>query len=79
MDDSTKVRYNIILDKYLLTELRLHLNIYEYVIEAGDGPLKGSTELIIDLGAYWFKYLNNGGNKPEEYSMTAYLDELYES
>ena len=52
MDDSTKVRYNIILYRYLLTELRLHLNIYEYVIEAGDGPLKGSTELIIDLGAY---------------------------
>ena len=52
MDDSNKVRYNIILDKYLLTELRLHLNIYEYGIEAGDGTLKGSTELIIDLGAY---------------------------
>ena len=65
MDDSNKVRYNIILDRYLLIALRLHLNSYEYVIEAGDGPLKGSTALMIDLGAYEFKYLNTGGDKPE--------------
>ena len=58
MDDSAKVRYEMILGRYVLTALGLNLKISYHVIEEDDGPLKGLTALIADLGRYEFKYLN---------------------
>ena len=60
MDDSARGRYNVILGRYLLTELVFNLNFSKHVIKADDGPFIGSTTPMVDLGAYTFKYLNIG-------------------
>ena len=44
----------LILGKYLLTALVLNLKLSGHVIEAYDGPLKGSTTPMINLGTYAF-------------------------
>ena len=51
-DDSAKSIYDIILGRYLLTELKLNLNISEHVIKSDDGPFIVSTAPMVDLGAY---------------------------
>ena len=43
MDESAKGRCDMILGRYLLTELGLNLKLSDYVIEANDGPSKGLT------------------------------------
>ena len=48
------------LGQNLLTELGLNLKLSEHFIKADDGPFKGSTAPIFDLGTYEFKYLNTG-------------------
>ena len=50
----------------------------KHVIEAGDVPLKVSTETIIDLGTYDIKYLNTGKITPEKSFTNVYIDEVYE-
>ena len=52
MDESTKGRYDMILVRYLLIALVLNLKLPDSVIEADDGPFKGSAPPIIDLGKY---------------------------
>ena len=47
-DDSAKGRYDMILGRDLLTELGLNLKFSEHVIEADDGPFKGSKTIIVD-------------------------------
>ena len=49
----------------ILTLLSLNLKISEHVIKADDGPLKGSTLPMVDLGTYQFKDLNTGTISPE--------------
>ena len=66
VDDPAKGGYSTILGRYLLTELGLNINIYDHVIEAHDGPLKGSTAPMVDMGRYEFKGLNAGKIIPEE-------------
>ena len=66
VDDSFNGRYDMILGQYLLTELVLNLKHYKHVIEAGDGPFKGSTTPMVNLSTYIFKYLNTGKITPEE-------------
>ena len=51
MNYSTKGGYDMIIGRHLLTELG---------IEADDGPFKGSTTPMVDLGTYIFKYSNTG-------------------
>ena len=58
VDDSAKDRYDMILGRYLLTELGLNLKFSEHVIKADDGPFKGSTAPMVDFGTYIFKDLN---------------------
>ena len=52
VDDSAKDRYDIILGRDLITALVLNLKFSVRIIEAYDGPLKGSTSLIVDLSAF---------------------------
>ena len=52
VDDSDKGGSDIILGRYLLIELVLNLKFYYHVIEADDGPFKGSTTPMVDLGTY---------------------------
>ena len=66
VDDSTKGRYYMILGKYLLTELVLSLKLSDHIIKAYDGPFKGYTTPMIDLGTYEFKDLNTDKITPEE-------------
>ena len=65
VDESAKGRYDMILGRYLLTNLGLNLKFSERVIEAGDGTFKGSTAPMVYLSTYEFKYLNTGKIKPE--------------
>ena len=58
MDDSSKGRYNMILERDLLTELGLNIKLSEQVIKADYGPFNGSKTPMVDLGTYIFKYLN---------------------
>ena len=64
MDFFSKGRYDIILGRYILTELGLNLNFSKHIIKADYGTLKGSTPPMVDLGKYQFKYLNTGKIKP---------------
>ena len=53
--DSVKGRYDMIFNRYLLTDLWLNIKLSEHVIKADDGPLKWSTEPMVDLGTYELK------------------------
>ena len=48
---------NMVLGRYLLTELLLNIKIYKHVIKSGDGPLKGSIAPMLDLGTPKFTVL----------------------
>ena len=50
VDESAKGRYDMILGRYLLTNLGLNLKFSYHFIEADNGPFKGSTSPIFDLG-----------------------------
>ena len=60
VDESAQGRYDMILGRYIRTELGLNLKLSDHVIEAYDRYLKGSTEPMVYLGTYEFKYLNTG-------------------
>ena len=66
VDDSTKVRYDIILRQEILTELGLYLKLYKHVIKVDYVPYKGSITPMVDFVTYIFKYLNTGRIKTEE-------------
>ena len=77
--DSARDRYDMILGRYILTELGLNQNKIKHVIEASDGSFIGSTAPMVDLGAYLFKYLNTGKLNLKICFTGAYFKELYES
>ena len=52
VDDSAKSIYDMILGRYIITELILNLRLSDHVIEADDGPFKGYTAPMFDLGMY---------------------------
>ena len=60
VDDSDKISYDMIVTRYLLTELILSLKFSEHVIKADGGHFKESTTPMIYLGTYVFKDLNTG-------------------
>ena len=49
VDESDRVRYNMILVRNILKSLRLNLKSSKPVIESGERPLKGSTAPMIYL------------------------------
>ena len=55
VDDSVKIRFNMILYIYLLSELGLYLKLSDHVIEGGDGLFKRHKPPMVDLGTYEFK------------------------
>ena len=65
VDDSAKGRHYMILGRDLLIELGLYLKFSKHVIESDDGPFKGSTTPMVDLGTYICKYLNTGKITPK--------------
>ena len=65
VNDFSKGICNMILGRDILTALGLDLELSDYIIETNDGPIKGSTEPMVDLGTYEFKYLNTGNITPE--------------
>ena len=69
----------MILGRCIWTELVWNLRFSYHVIEADDGPVKGSMEPMVDLGMYEFTDLETGKTKPEESFMNDYTEELYES
>ena len=77
VDYSAKVRYNMILGRYLLRELGFNLNFSKHAIEGGDRPLKGSTPPMVDLGPYKFKDLIAGKITPGESFINAYVEEVF--
>ena len=78
VDDSDNSRYDMILGRDLLTALGLNLKSSDHVIEADDGPFKGSTPPMVDMGMYEFKYLNTGNITPEELFMNVYTEVMHE-
>ena len=60
-----RVRYEIILRRYILTAPELNLDFYKHFIVEDDGPLKESTTTMVDLVIYDFKILNKGKITPE--------------
>ena len=79
MDDSSKVRYDMILGKYLLTYLGFNLKISDHVIEVDDGPFKGPLSLMVNMGTCEFKDLNTAKIPPEELFTNFYTEEIHES
>ena len=69
----------MILGRDLLISLGLNIKLSDHVIEADDGPFKGSTTSIVDMGTYEFKDLNTEKITPEELFMNAYTEETDES
>ena len=64
MNYSAKGIYDMILWPDILTKLGLNLKFSDHIIKSDDGPLKGSTTTMVDLGAYECKYLNTSEITP---------------
>ena len=65
MNESARVKYDMIWGEDIWTELVLHLTFSEHVIEADDGPFNGCKTPMVDLSMYIFKDLNTGKTTPE--------------
>ena len=78
-DESNKGRYDIILGRYIRTELWLNLKFSDQIIEADDGPFKGSTAPMVDLGTYKFKDIKTGKITPESLFTNSYTEEINKS
>ena len=51
----------------------------DHVIKSYDGPFKGSTEPMVDLGLCDVIILNTGKIVPKELFLNAYAEEIHES
>ena len=78
VDDSAKVRYDMILGRVLLIEFEFNSKLSDHIIESNSWPFKGSTAPMVDLGAYELKNLNTGEITPAESFTNAYADEVDE-
>ena len=65
VDDSAKGRYDMILGRDILIELRSNLRFSDHIIKADYGPFKGSKIPMVDLGKCEFKDLNIGKITPK--------------
>ena len=75
MGDSAKGRHDMILGRDLIKVLGLNLEFSEHIIDADDGPLKGLTASMVDLGTYEFKILNTWKITPTESFKNTYTEE----
>ena len=48
----TKGGYGMILGRDILTESGLNFKLSDHIIEADDGPFKGSTTTMVNFGTY---------------------------
>ena len=64
VDRSTNSRYNMILGRYLLTDLGLDHKFSENIIIGCGGPFKGCSAPMVDLSTYYFKPLTDNKVKP---------------
>ena len=74
VDNSAKGIYDLILGIDLIIPLVLNLKLSDHVIDADDGPLKGYTAPMVDVGTYEYKYLNTGNITPEESFMNSHAE-----
>ena len=65
IDKSTTGRYDMILGRYLLTELGLDLEFSENVIHGREGPYKLCSAPMVDVNNYDFNILTAKKGKPE--------------
>ena len=79
MNDSAKGRYDMILGRYLLTDLGLNLNFFDQLIEEYYGYFKGSTAPMVDMGNDEIKDLNTGNITPEGLFTNDYKEETHKS
>ena len=75
VDESSKVRYDTILGRDILTALGLNLKFSYHAIESDDEIFIGSTASMVEMGVYEFKYLNKGKITPAESFMNSYVEE----
>ena len=67
VDNKTNIRYDMILDRDLLTTLFLDLKFFKNIIIGGKGPYEGCLTPMVDLNNYEFKSLMENIIKLEEY------------
>ena len=67
----------MILGRNILTVLGFYLKFCQKFIGRGGVPFERSTEPMIDLGTYEFKYLNTVKITPEEYFMNACVEGVF--
>ena len=79
MDYSTIGRYNIILGRYLLTDLGLDFNFSNRIIVGGEGPYEGFSAPMFDVSNYDHAPLTDKIVKPDESFLNLYVDECFES
>ena len=65
VDDSTKGRYYMVLDRDLLTYLVLNSKFSDQFIEEDGVHFKRSKAPMVNMGTYEFKYLNTWNITPE--------------
>ena len=58
MDDSTESRYDIIIRKYLITDLRIDMEFSDNIIQCGKVPHQGWEAPMARLNEYDFKTVN---------------------
>ena len=78
VENSTKSRYGMILDRYLLILLRLDLKVSYCVINGSDGPFERCRAPMVNSGMHLFKILNKSKITPEEYFKISCVEGLYE-
>ena len=78
VDDSGKSRYDMILGRYILTELGLNLKFCNHFIEGYVKPFKVSKAPIVYLGKYESTVFEIGKTTPEEFFVNTYADGVYE-
>ena len=79
VDESTEIRYNIILGRDILTALGLDLKSPKHVIIGGDGPYEGCLEPIADITDYGFKPSTDKSIMTEESFIIIYVNECFKS
>ena len=74
VDESTNGRYNMILDRDLITTLEMDIMFSDNVIIGADIKYEWCTATIVDVSNYWFISLSDKTVKPEEFFINSYFD-----
>ena len=79
MNWSTKIRFDMILGRYMITSLVLDLKLSDSVIKGVGGLFDNNIAPMVNLGTYESKNLDTGKITPKGYFINAYVEELFES